>query len=663
MKPKLPDRYQKWLDEEVVYIITATEREVFQKLTTDRERDLFIEAFWNHRDPTPSTPANEFKIEHYRRIDYANKYLGRETPIPGWKTDRGRMYIILGEPQEIQRYTAKSGIYDCETWFYQDKADKGLPAGFYLLFFKPRGNGMFRLYSPAGDGPQALLTGYLNDPTDYRKAYETLRDVDGGLAEVAMNLVPGEGQSIYGRPSMSSDLLLQKIETLPSRTVEEKYARKFLEYKDIVEVEYSANYLDSDSLIKVFREPNGIYFVHFAVEPQRLSVNQYENKIYTTLRVSGRVTTLDGRPVYQYDKSTPVEVTESQMQDLSRTPFEYHDLFPLIPGDYKVSILVKNEASKEFMSLEQAVRIPDNGPALQLTQPLLGFKSTRVDPAQKKLRAFRLGPYQISCQPSRVFTASDTLAVAFQVNNLPAAAAQDARIKIAFLKDAQPFREIVRKPSDYPDLPDVLEEVSLAGFPPAHYQVRVSVLEAGKEAVSAGEEFDLTFAPSVGRPWYSARVLPEPGDPVYLQIIGTQLFNLGRLDEAAAELELAHQRKPGSPEMAYSLAQAYMAMGRFPRVIELMAPFVGGSETARYEIYTMAGEAYRRSGDFVDAVATFDKAISHYGVNASILNAVGECYAGLGKNGEALAAFEKSLQISPNQPGIQKKIDELKKRK
>ena len=92
-KVKLPDRYQKWLTEEVVHIITSLERDVFLKLQSDRERDLFTEAFWKHRDPTPDTPENEFKVEHYRRINFTNKNFGRSAPLPGWKTDRGRMYI------------------------------------------------------------------------------------------------------------------------------------------------------------------------------------------------------------------------------------------------------------------------------------------------------------------------------------------------------------------------------------------------------------------------------------------------------------------------------------------------------------------------------------------------------------------------------------------
>ena len=98
-KPKLPDRYRAWLEEEVVYIVAPMERDVFLKLQSDRERDLFIEAFWKQRDPNTGTPENEFKTEHARRIAHANRYLGRDAPKPGWKTDRGRMYIILGEPQ------------------------------------------------------------------------------------------------------------------------------------------------------------------------------------------------------------------------------------------------------------------------------------------------------------------------------------------------------------------------------------------------------------------------------------------------------------------------------------------------------------------------------------------------------------------------------------
>ena len=660
-KQKLPENYKKWLDEEVAYIIVPMERDVFLKLQTDRERDLFIEAFWKQRDSTPGSAENEFKTEHFRRIAYANRYLGRDAPRPGWKTDRGRIYIILGEARDIQRFEGKSSTYDAEVWFYEGKTEMGLPAGFNLVFFKEGGHGEFKLYSPVGNGPQALLAGYFGGP-DYQRAYEKLREVEPNLAAVSLSLVPGETGTVYGRPSMSSDLLIQRIESAPARGVEAKYAQKFLQYKDLVEVEYTANYLDSDSLIKVFRDPSGLTFVHYAVEPRRLSVNQYENKYYTTLKVNGRVTTADGRLVHQFDKTVSLDMTAEQMREASGAPFDFQDLFPLLGGDYTLSLLVKNEASKEFTSVEQALRIPQGGAAVQLTQPLLGYKVVRLEPGQRRMKAFRVGPFQIYCQPNRVFTRQETLAVVFQLNNLADGIAAGGEVRIEFLKDGQPFRDIRRKPSDYPGLPNVLEEVSLADFPPAHYTVRVSVANAGAEIVSAAEEFDLSFAESVPRPWFSSRILPEAGDPVYTEILGAQLFNLGRFDEARVFLERAFQKKPDSEDTATNLARVYLALENPPAVVKTLAPFMTPEKTGKYDTYLLAAEALKRMGELGRAVELLDKAVVHYGVNAVLLNSIGECYEGLGKTKEALAAFEKSLELSPDQPEVRKKVEELKKK-
>jgi len=96
----IPERaYQHWLDQDVVYIITPEERAAYEHLTSDEERDHFIEQFWLRRDPTPGTPENEFKEEHYRRIAYSNIHFA--DPRPGWKTDRGRIYIVEGPADEI----------------------------------------------------------------------------------------------------------------------------------------------------------------------------------------------------------------------------------------------------------------------------------------------------------------------------------------------------------------------------------------------------------------------------------------------------------------------------------------------------------------------------------------------------------------------------------
>jgi GWxTD domain-containing protein len=115
----LPARYRQWLEMEVTYIITDQERAVFRSLRTDEERDQFIEQFWLRRDPTPATVENEYKEEHYRRISYSSERF-RAANIPGWKTDRGRTYILYGSPDEIESHPSGGPTtYPFEQWLYR----------------------------------------------------------------------------------------------------------------------------------------------------------------------------------------------------------------------------------------------------------------------------------------------------------------------------------------------------------------------------------------------------------------------------------------------------------------------------------------------------------------------------------------------------------------
>jgi GWxTD domain-containing protein len=109
LNQELGKTYKKWLNEDVSYIITDEERAAFKQLSNDEERDNFIEAFWARRDPTPDTPENEYKEEHYARIAYANEHFA--AGIPGWKTDRGRMYVMYGKPDEIESHPS-GGTYE-----------------------------------------------------------------------------------------------------------------------------------------------------------------------------------------------------------------------------------------------------------------------------------------------------------------------------------------------------------------------------------------------------------------------------------------------------------------------------------------------------------------------------------------------------------------------
>ena len=133
--------YDKWLNEDVVYIIKAEERAAFTRLRTDEERNHFIEQFWQRRDPTPNTAPNEFKEEHYRRIAYGNKRF-RAPSRAGWATDRGRIYIIYGPPDEIENHPRDR----FEQWLYHDI--KGLGKNIMMDFRDADKSGDYRLSGP-----------------------------------------------------------------------------------------------------------------------------------------------------------------------------------------------------------------------------------------------------------------------------------------------------------------------------------------------------------------------------------------------------------------------------------------------------------------------------------------------------------------------------------
>ncbi len=134
--PEKETPYEKWLKEDVVYIIEADEKQAFQRLGADEERVKFIEQFWLRRDPTPGTPENEFKQEHYRRIAYANQRFSTAT-TPGWKTDRGRIYITYGPPDEIEDHPK------LQQWLYHHI--EGVGANVIIDFVDPTGSGEFHM--------------------------------------------------------------------------------------------------------------------------------------------------------------------------------------------------------------------------------------------------------------------------------------------------------------------------------------------------------------------------------------------------------------------------------------------------------------------------------------------------------------------------------------
>ncbi len=655
----LLEKHRKWIEEEVIYTITPIEKNVFFQLKTDREREIFIEAFWKHRDPSEGTPDNEYKTEHYRRITYTNANFGRNAPGLGWETDRGRTYIVLGKPNDIERYTGELGIFNTEVWFYQELAKFELPAGFSLIFFQRDGLGEYVLYSPLADGPQALMQNYFGDSTNFQLAFRALRKLNRSLANVSMSLIPGERASM-GMPSLSSDMLIQQIYTVPEKQFKGNYAEKFLQYKDIVEVEYSTNYIESNFLVRVIREPTGLHFIHYIIELKKFSIEQYEDTYKTHLKINGVISDLEGKIIYQFERAIPVEFDKNQLENITYRPFAFYDLFPIIPGNFRFSVLVKNEISKEFTSIEKEIFIPEKITSPQMSPLVLGYES-HLD-STENLKPFKFASQQIYCQPMNIFVPQDRLSVSFQILGLNQEFTQSVDLKFEIRNETELMLTSIKKLSEYPDRLYVLEHFPLQDFPPGFYQVAVHLLNNNNTLHSENERFEITSAAGFPRPWTQTTSLSPLSNPAYSLIVGRQYYNYGKTEKARIELERAHQIKPDSQEISLPLANVYFILHEYEKSKQVLLPFLesGGSN---YGTLFLLGKSHQALGEYYKAIFILDKAINRFGNNIFLLNSLGECYFSLRKFKEALTALEKSLELKDDQPEIKDMVELIREKR
>ena len=661
---ELPPKSKKWLKEEVIYIITPKEKDVFLQLETDKERKLFIEAFWKHRDPTPGTPWNEYKTEHYRRIAYANQRLGVGSPKPGWRTDRGRIYIILGEPMQRDSYTTQRELRDTEIWFYQDMTKYGLPLAFNLVFYRKGMAADFELYSPNNDGPIAFFIQTPSiDPADYISAYESLMKMNSAIAAVSLSLIPGETSLVSYRPSLASEVLLQNINFVPQKEIKDLYAKKFLKYKSIVEVEYSINYIGSDYLIQTIKDDSGVFFVHYLITPERFSVGQYENNYYSRFILNGNVTDLEGKVIYQFEKEYSLNLDEDKIKSIAQIPFQINDMFPLIPGSYIFSLLIKNTVSKEFSSFEETISIPERITRPEISSLLLCYSTKEMKSAQTIMRPFQTGQKLLFSQPKNIFISSEKMTIYFQLYGLSEELIKTGKLKYSLIKGTETIKSFSRNITEYSDSTNILEEISLSEIPAANYTLKVSIQDqSGRNLAFQSDNFAVSPVTGIPRPFIQSKALPSSNDALNDFRIGTQLFNKGKFEQASIDFEKALSKSPGEMDFAIHLAKTYIVLERYKDVESILNPFLG-EENIKYEVYFYLGKSAQARRDFKKAIPHFRDAISHFGLNIYLLNALGECYFNLNNIQEAKTAWEKSLEIIPDQPQIQRKLASIREKK
>jgi len=658
----LSPMFRKWLEEEVIYIITPTEKEVFLQLETDRERVQFMEAFWKYREPNPNTPENEFKEEHYRRIKYANQYFGKEGPGAGWRSAMGRIYIILGEPGYIERFENMAEVYPMVIWSYSARPKLGLLQAFEVAFFKRGGIGEYELYSPVRFGPQELLIHYKGDRSDYLSAYRELLRIEPSIAETSLTLLSGE-RTFAGSPSLASEVLLHAtIPSVPHKQVEDAWAEKLLAYKDIVEVEYSTNYISSDFSASVIEDKSGIYFVHYLMEPGRLTFEQYGGRFLTNLEVNGNITDSEGNTVYQYEKTIPIEFNQEQMDNIRNKLFSFQDMFPLVEGDYKLSVLMKNTISKEFTSAEKNISIPKSSDDLRMSSLIPANKALANSKYKGQSKPFLLNDIQLVPSPRNDFSQQDHLYLFFQIQGLTRDLKDNGTIEFSISTEDKIVQSFRKEIKDYPNAPDFLQDIPLSGFASGYYKVKASLMNEGQgEILSEKADFSISFASSIPRPWLLSLPVSSPEDPSYLNILGNQFLNKKDSFKARQLLEAAYRKNPESSKFARDFCQSLLSLKEYKNLKDIALPFLDRPE--KHEFYALLGQSCQKLGELAEAIVYYKSYLAYYGTHIQILNSVGECYNQLGNKEEALAAWEKSLELDPKQEKLRELVKSLKEKK
>ena len=655
---ELPEIYRRWLEEEVVYIITPKEKVVFLQLDNDRVRNLFIEAFWRQRDPNPNTVENEFKKEHYRRIGFANQRFGKESPGPGWRSDMGRIYITLGEPSYVEKHENLSEVYPVIIWFYDGMIEYGLPNAFSVVFFKKTGIGEFELYSPVKYGPHRLLIHYMGDPLNHLAAYNELLQIDPNIASVSLSLIPGEEAHTLS-PSIASEILISgKIPTAPHKKVKDTYAEKLLKYRDIVEVEYTANYIENDSYVDVIQDKSGIFFVHYLVEPKKLSLEQIENKFYTTLKINGKISDLKGNSIYQYEKTIPIEFNEEELNKIKTKLFSYQGIFPLVAGHYKFNVLLKNTVSKEFTSVEKDITIP-KALSLQMSYLLLANRMIENSKYAGKNKPFLIDNIQLVPSPRNDFTHNSKLYLFFQIFGLDKELKENGFLEYSIFKENEEIHSMIKNIKECPDKINFLEEFSLENLSPANYIIRVTLFNKDKQEILFEQgRFYITARAYLPRPWVLSVPMPSSNDPVYLNILGTQFLNKKDIQNARSLLEKAYRKNPNSIKFALDFCRALFIAKEYQKVKQTAVPFLQNEN--RHKFLVILGQCCQILGEFAQAVSYYKDYLSYYGTNLQVLNSIGECYYKLGNKEEALNAWEKSLKLDPQQEKLKNLVKSIR---
>ncbi|MDR3748321.1 MAG: GWxTD domain-containing protein [Acidobacteriota bacterium] len=360
MKQELSSTYKKWLNEDVRYIISPEEMSAFKQLSNDEERDQFIEQFWLRRDPTPDTPENEYKEEHYRRIAYANEHFA--AGVPGWRTDRGRIYIMWGPPDQIDTHPSggqyqrpieegggSTSTFPFEDWRYRYLEGVGQEVN--LEFVDTCMCGDYHLTIDPNEKDALLHT-----PNAGLTLYEQM-GISSKTSRVANS---GSGGANAGPEAglMSNNEftrleLLAKVQTPPKV--------KFKDLEEVVSHKINVNLMPFEirtDFVKVTGD-TVLVPVTLQVKNKDITFVSKDGIQRGTVNIFGRVTGLTGRIAQTFEDTVQVDVPSELLEKTMEHVSLYWKAIPLRPGRYRFDVVVKDVNGDRVGTWSRGVLVPE----------------------------------------------------------------------------------------------------------------------------------------------------------------------------------------------------------------------------------------------------------------------------------------------------------------
>jgi GWxTD domain-containing protein len=351
--------YRKWLNEDVGYIITDEERQAFKRLATDDEKQQFIEQFWLRRDPTPDSSENEYKEEHYRRIAYTNERFA--SGIPGWKTDRGRIYITFGPPAEIESHPSggtyqrpieegggTTSTYPFEKWRY--RWIEGIGNDVQIEFVDPTMTGEYRMTMDPSEKDALLYV-----PNAGLTLMEQM-----GMASKADRFSRTDGTRL-GTGNQPLPMRMNQFERLQQFAMLQKPPNiKFKDLEAAVNSTIRYNLLPMKARADFMRITNSSVMSNITLQFDRrdLQFQDKEGVSRATVNIYARITSMTRRPVNIFEDTVTIEAPTQMLGDYVKGLSVYQKSVPLAPGMYRLNVVAKDIVSGNMNNYEMALQVP-----------------------------------------------------------------------------------------------------------------------------------------------------------------------------------------------------------------------------------------------------------------------------------------------------------------